>query len=174
MSYFASPTKSSPNSPQSGTPTKVTVAEIFPTTSPLKQYEHRAGVLDYPSPTKTDASPVLSPSAQRDLKSQREGTQRSGSIEQTRGKWISPVRQNSSDNEPSFYRCSRSSGDGNQSPKMQNQPKFTQDRRSTEDLEGRLASLTRVTRKLVGAVSKSQRILKACIDDPETQEVIDY
>jgi hypothetical protein len=177
---MTSPKKSpvSQNRPEPGTPITLTLIDIFPTTSPLKLYEHRAGVLDYPSPTKTKDSFALSPSQQRDIRSQREAEKRSAYLQQVREQWVSPSRQNPSGNEWHYQSYGKPSQDSAEED-QQNQRKvsaleeeITQERKRTEDLEERLSSLTRVTQNLFGAIKESQNILKASVDDPATQSVL--
>jgi methylthioribose-1-phosphate isomerase len=154
----------------------VTVADIFPTTSPLMLYEHRAGVLDYPTPQKPENSFALSPSQQRELKQRRDAEKREEYIRQLREKTGSPSRQTTSgfaldlgSEEESQSPSSR----GKQKESQAIQEELSQERVRSEDLEEKVASLTRITRTLVEAIQQSQNILKACVDDPETRSVLD-
>jgi chromosome segregation ATPase len=180
---MSSPKKApiSPKCPQCGTPTKVTVADIFPTTSPLMQYEHRAGVLDYPSPKKPSKDSLFSPSQQKAIRERWEAETREEYIQQVRDRWTSPSKCSSERSGRITRRKNYESDEENQSPKDRRrqqvealEDELTQERQRTSNLEGKLSSLTRATRNLVGAIKETQNILKNCVDDPATQSVLDF
>jgi hypothetical protein len=139
------------------------------------QYKHRAGVLEYPSPQKP--APIVSPSRLRVLAAEREAKKREEYIQAVRDRWSSPVAVGGSPIKCSgtadFDDENESQPDDSLAVSRRLEEELTHERQRNDDLEEKVNSLTRVTRKLVGAIKKSSGILQSSIDNPETQAILD-
>lgn len=119
--------------------------------------EHRAGVMDYPTPTSTTAIPdrQLFPKYKTNIENSEPNTHET---EETETSPKEDVQEPVHNEEETPY-----------DPK-EDEAHITDLQKRNRELEERVQALTRIGQTLVAAITQSQQLLSSTLDDPELLE----